>query len=118
MSAFLYRLGRACFRAPGRVLAAWLALLAYAALAIAAVLAIMLRLQERALRQRQFSGWLRVLPPLTELESLLAKALADHRLDDDEKRVLGNVMDRAEAGGVAIDVQARIDRIRREHLAG
>ncbi len=28
MSAFLYRLGRACFRAPGRVLAAWLALLA------------------------------------------------------------------------------------------
>ena len=55
---------------------------------------------------------------LTELESLLAKALADHRLDDDEKRVLGNVMDQAEAGGVAVDVQARIDRIRREHLAG
>ena len=55
---------------------------------------------------------------LTEPESLLAKALADHRLDDDEKRVLGNVMDRAEAGGVAVDVQARIDRIRREHLAG
>ena len=55
---------------------------------------------------------------LAELESLLAKALADHRLDDEEKRVLANVIDRAEADGVTPDVQARIDGIRREHLAG
>ncbi len=54
---------------------AWLALLAYAALAIAALLAIMLRLQERALRRRQFSEWLRVLPPLTELETLLFRTI-------------------------------------------
>ncbi len=55
---------------------------------------------------------------LAELESLLAKALADHRLDDEEKRVLANVIDRAEADGVSPDVQVRIDGIRREHLAG
>lgn len=55
---------------------------------------------------------------LAELESLLARALADHRLDDEEKRVLANVIDRAEADGVSPDVQARIDGIRREHLAG
>jgi len=55
---------------------------------------------------------------LAELESLLALALADHRLDEDEKRVLGNVLDRAEADGVGADVQARIEAIRREHLAG
>src|SRR5690606_8719744 len=41
---------------------AWLALLAYAALAIAALLAVMLWLQERALRQRAFNTWLRALP--------------------------------------------------------
>jgi hypothetical protein len=55
---------------------------------------------------------------LAELESLLAKALADHRLDDEEKRVLANVIDRAESDGVTPDVQTRIDGIRREHLAG
>ncbi len=55
---------------------AWLALLAYATLAIAALLAIMLWLQERALRRRQFSDWLRALPPLTELELLLFRAIA------------------------------------------
>ena len=54
---------------------AWLALLAYAALALAAVLALMLRGQERALRRRQFSHWLRVLPPLTELETLLFRTI-------------------------------------------
>lgn len=53
---------------------------------------------------------------LAELESLLALALADHRLDDDEKRVLANVLDRAEADGVDAGVQARIARIRSEHL--
>jgi ABC-type uncharacterized transport system, permease component len=54
---------------------AWLALLAYATLAIAALLALMLRVQERALRRRTFSAWLRSLPPLTELESLLFRTI-------------------------------------------
>ncbi len=54
----------------------WLALLAYAALAIAALLAIMLWLQERALRRHEFRSWLRVLPPLTELETLLFRTIA------------------------------------------
>ena len=54
---------------------AWLALLAYAALAIAALLAVMLWAQERALRRREFRGWLRALPPLTELESLLFRSI-------------------------------------------
>jgi len=55
---------------------AWCALLAYATLAIAALLAIMLWLQERALRRREFHGWLRALPPLTELETLLFRTIA------------------------------------------
>lgn len=55
---------------------AWLALLAYATLAIAALLAIMLWLQERALRRREFHRWLRALPPLTELETLLFRTIA------------------------------------------
>lgn len=54
---------------------AWLALLAYATLGIAALLAIMLWLQERALRQRHFNSWLRALPPLTELETLLFRTI-------------------------------------------
>ena len=55
---------------------AWCALLAYATLAIAALLAIMLWLQERALRRRDYHRWLRALPPLTELESLLFRTIA------------------------------------------
>ena len=55
---------------------AWCALLAYATLAVAALLAIMLLLQERAMRRRQFHGWRRALPPLTELESLLFRTIA------------------------------------------
>lgn len=55
---------------------AWCALLAYATLAIAALLALMLWVQERALRRREFHGWLRALPPLTELESLLFRTIA------------------------------------------
>ena len=54
---------------------AWLALLAYATLAIAALLAVMLWLQERALRRREIHGWLRALPPLVELESLLFRTI-------------------------------------------
>lgn len=53
----------------------WLALLAYAILAIAALIALMLWLQERALRQRHIHGWLRALPPLTQLETLLFNSL-------------------------------------------
>lgn len=54
---------------------AWLALLAYASLAIAALLALMLWFQERALRLKHLHGWLRALPPLTQLEILLFRAL-------------------------------------------
>jgi ABC-type uncharacterized transport system permease subunit len=67
--------------APAKVLGwrlslhAWLALLAYATLSIAALLAIMLWLQERALRQRDFRPWLRALPPLGDLESLLFRTI-------------------------------------------
>lgn len=57
------------------LLHAWLALLAYATLAIAALLAIMLWLQERALRRRVFHPWLRALPPLIELETLLFRTI-------------------------------------------
>ena len=55
---------------------AWLALLSYATLAIAALLAVMLWLQERALRRHQVHSWLRALPPLTELETLLFRTVA------------------------------------------
>lgn len=55
---------------------AWMALLAYATLAIAALLAVMLWLQERALRRREFHRWLRALPPLVELETLLFRTIA------------------------------------------
>ena len=55
---------------------AWLALLAYATLAVAALLAVMLWLQERALSRREVHGWLRALPPLVELETLLFRTIA------------------------------------------
>ncbi|KGM53760.1 membrane protein [Lysobacter arseniciresistens ZS79] len=54
---------------------AWLALLAYATLAVAALLAVMLWLQQRALRRREFHRWLRALPPLVELETLLFRTI-------------------------------------------
>lgn len=55
---------------------AWLALLAYATLALGALLAIMLWLQERALRERRLGERLRILPPLTQLEALLFRTLS------------------------------------------
>ena len=58
------------------LLHAWLALLAYAALALAALFAAGLWLQERALRQRRITGVVRALPPLTQSESLLFRTLA------------------------------------------
>lgn len=55
---------------------AWCALLAYATLALASVLAILLWIQERALRRRRLHGWLRALPPLVELETLVFRTIA------------------------------------------
>jgi ABC-type uncharacterized transport system permease subunit len=54
---------------------AWTALLAYATLAIAALLALLLWMQERALRRRALQPWMRALPPLVELESLLFRSI-------------------------------------------
>jgi len=51
------------------------ALLAFSVLSIAAVLAILLAVQERALRHRQFGPWLRALPPLTLTETLLFRLI-------------------------------------------
>lgn len=52
------------------------ALLAFSVLSIAAVLAILLAIQERALRHRQLGPWLRSLPPLTLTETLLFRLIA------------------------------------------
>src|SRR5690606_1909532 len=54
---------------------AWCALLAYATLAVAALLAVLLWMQDRALRRREFHRWLRALPPLTALETLLFRTI-------------------------------------------
>ena len=51
------------------------ALLAFAVLSIAAALAILLAIQERALRHREFSAMLRALPPLTLTEALLFRLI-------------------------------------------
>ena len=54
---------------------AGLALLAFAALSVAAWIAIMLWLQERALRKRQLASVLRAFPPLTMSEALLFRLI-------------------------------------------
>ena len=54
----------------------WLALLAYMTLAIAALLAMLLWLQERAMQRHEFGGWLRALPPLVQLEGLMFRTIA------------------------------------------
>lgn len=54
---------------------AWCALLAYSTLAVAALVAVLLWLQERALRRHRLSAWMRALPPLTELETLLFRTI-------------------------------------------
>lgn len=51
------------------------ALLAFSVLSIAAVLAILLAVQERTLRHRQFGPWLRALPPLTLTETLMFRLI-------------------------------------------
>lgn len=53
-----------------------IALLAFGVLSIAAVLALFLAAQERALRKREFGSWLRALPPLTLTEALLFRLIA------------------------------------------
>jgi ABC-type uncharacterized transport system permease subunit len=52
-----------------------IAVLAFSVLAIAAVLAVLLAIQERALRHRHFGRWLRALPPLTLTEALLFRLI-------------------------------------------
>ena len=51
------------------------ALLGYSVLSIAAVLAILLALQERALHARRFDGLVRTLPPLTLTEALMFRLI-------------------------------------------
>lgn len=55
---------------------------------------------------------------LGELEQLLALALQDEVIDAEEKRVLANVLDRAEADGVDPEVLARIRQVRAQHALG
>jgi ABC-type uncharacterized transport system permease subunit len=52
-----------------------IALVAFSVLSIAAVLAIGLAVQERALRNARFGPWLRALPPLTLTETLLFRLI-------------------------------------------
>lgn len=52
-----------------------LALLGYSVLSIAAALAILLALQERALHARRFDGIVRTLPPLTLTEALMFRLI-------------------------------------------
>jgi ABC-type uncharacterized transport system permease subunit len=54
---------------------ATLALFAFSVLFIAAILAILLAIQERALHHHQFGGLLRALPPLTLTEALLFRLI-------------------------------------------
>lgn len=51
----------------------------------------------------------------SELEKLLALALRDGVVDEDERRVLANIFRRAEDAGVSADVAARIGQARRLH---
>lgn len=55
---------------------ALMALMAYATLAVATLLALMLWFQDHALRQRHLGTWMRLLPPLTQMETLLFRSLA------------------------------------------
>ena len=50
-----------------------------------------------------------------ELNFLLGLALRDGQIDDDEKRVLGNIFKQAEATNLSLTVQSRIREVRRKH---
>ena len=52
---------------------------------------------------------------LAELDRLLAVALEDQVVDPEEKRVLANVLARAEKDGVDAEVKARIGEVRQLH---
>ena len=52
---------------------------------------------------------------LAELEKLLALALRDEVVDEDEKRVLANILTRAERDGVDDAVLSRIGQVRQQH---
>lgn len=52
---------------------------------------------------------------LAELEKLLALAVRDEVVDADEKRVLANILTRAERDGVDSEVLARIVEVRRQY---
>ena len=53
-----------------------IAILAFGILSLAAALAVLLAIQERALRRSRFGHWLRALPPLTLTEVLLFRLIA------------------------------------------
>ncbi len=55
---------------------------------------------------------------LAELERLLALAEQDGTLDDEEKRVLANILRRAEGDGPGADVLQRIAEVRAKHALG
>lgn len=80
MALMLYPFGATSM--PTRAVLEWqiqlhagLSLLAYAALSLAALLAIMLWWLERALRQRRLGAWIGVFPPLTLVEELMFKLI-------------------------------------------
>ncbi|NUO77101.1 MAG: hypothetical protein HOQ32_13920 [Lysobacter sp.] len=50
-----------------------------------------------------------------EFDKLLALALRDQSIDDDEKRVLGNIFKQAELGELDANVKTRIAEARRLH---
>ena len=52
---------------------------------------------------------------VTELQNLLDLALRDDVIDDDEKRVLGNIFKQAELGTLDPEVQSRIAQARQQH---
>ena len=52
---------------------------------------------------------------VAELEKLLALALRDRSVDEDERRVLGNIFKQAELSELDPMVRTRIDEARRLH---
>ncbi len=52
---------------------------------------------------------------LGELNFLLGVALRDGEIDDDEKRVLGNIFDHAEKTKLSLAMRARIREVRRKY---
>ncbi len=50
-----------------------------------------------------------------ELNFLLGVALRDDQIDEDEKRVLGNIFEHAEKTRLSLGVRARIREVRRKY---